>query len=48
MIKTMRFKPSAGLALNRIEPRPGILWIGIFPGFLYNLAVNSVKIFPGL
>jgi NADH-quinone oxidoreductase subunit N len=26
----------------------GVLWIGIFPGFLYNLAVNSVKIFPGL
>ena len=26
----------------------GILWFGIFPGFLYNLAVNSVKIFPGL
>jgi NADH-quinone oxidoreductase subunit N len=25
-----------------------VLWIGIFPGFLYNLAVNSVKIFPGL
>ena len=26
----------------------GVLAIGIFPGFLYNLAVNSVKIFPGL
>jgi NADH-quinone oxidoreductase subunit N len=26
----------------------GVLWIGVFPGFLYNLAVNSVKIFPGL
>jgi NADH-quinone oxidoreductase subunit N len=26
----------------------GVLWFGIFPGFLYNLAVNSVKIFPGL
>jgi len=26
----------------------GVLWIGIFPGYLYNLAVNSVKIFPGL
>ncbi len=26
----------------------GVLLIGIFPGFLYNLAVNSVKIFPGL
>jgi NADH-quinone oxidoreductase subunit N len=26
----------------------GVLFIGIFPGFLYDLAVNSVKIFPGL
>ncbi len=26
----------------------GVLLIGIFPGFLYNLALNSVKIFPGL
>ncbi len=26
----------------------GVLWFGIFPGFLYDLAVNSVKIFPGL
>jgi NADH-quinone oxidoreductase subunit N len=26
----------------------GVLLIGIFPGFLYNLAMNSVKIFPGL
>ncbi len=26
----------------------GVLLIGIFPGFLYNLAVNSVKIFPAL
>jgi len=26
----------------------GVLLIGIFPGFLYNLAVNSIKIFPGL
>jgi NADH-quinone oxidoreductase subunit N len=26
----------------------GVLWFGIFPGFLYNLAINSVKIFPGL
>jgi hypothetical protein len=26
----------------------GVLLIGIFPGFLYTLALNSVKIFPGL
>ncbi len=26
----------------------GVLLIGIFPGFIYNLALNSVKIFPGL
>lgn len=26
----------------------GVLLIGIFPGFLYNLALNSVKIFPAL
>jgi NADH-quinone oxidoreductase subunit N len=26
----------------------GVLLIGIFPGSLYNLAVNAVKIFPGL
>ena len=24
------------------------LAIGIFPGFFYDMAVNSVKIFPGL
>ncbi|MHB9074715.1 MAG: NADH-quinone oxidoreductase subunit N [Desulfobaccales bacterium] len=26
----------------------GVLLIGIFPGFLYNLAISSVKIFPGM
>jgi len=26
----------------------GVLWFGIFPGFLYDLAVNATKIFPGL
>ena len=26
----------------------GVLFIGIFPGFLYNLAMSSVKIFPGM
>jgi NADH-quinone oxidoreductase subunit N len=26
----------------------GVLLIGIFPGFFYNLAVNSAKVFPGL
>ena len=26
----------------------GVLLIGVFPGFIYNLAMNSVKIFPGL
>jgi NADH-quinone oxidoreductase subunit N len=26
----------------------GTLAIGIFPGYFYDLAVNSVKIFPGL
>ncbi|MFZ5453693.1 MAG: NADH-quinone oxidoreductase subunit N [Thermodesulfobacteriota bacterium] len=26
----------------------GVLLIGVFPGFLYNMAMNSVKIFPGL
>jgi NADH-quinone oxidoreductase subunit N len=26
----------------------GVLLIGIFPGFLYDLGVNAVKIFPGL
>jgi len=36
--------PTVVVALTAL----GVLWIGIFPGFLYNLAVNSVKIFPGL
>ena len=26
----------------------GVLLIGIFPGFLYALGMNAVKIFPGL
>jgi NADH-quinone oxidoreductase subunit N len=26
----------------------GVLLIGIFPGFLYNLALHSIKVFPGL
>jgi hypothetical protein len=26
----------------------GVLFIGIFPGFIYNLAMTTVKIFPGL
>jgi NADH-quinone oxidoreductase subunit N len=26
----------------------GVLFIGIFPGGLYNLALNAVKIFPGM
>jgi NADH-quinone oxidoreductase subunit N len=26
----------------------GVLLIGVFPGFIYNLAMNSVKVFPGL
>jgi NADH-quinone oxidoreductase subunit N len=26
----------------------GVLFIGIFPGFIYNLGMNAVKIFPGL
>lgn len=26
----------------------GVVLIGVFPGFLYNLAMNSVKVFPGL
>ncbi len=26
----------------------GVVLIGIFPGFFYDLAVNSVKVFPGL
>ena len=26
----------------------GVLLIGIFPGAIYNLAMNAVKIFPGL
>ncbi len=36
--------PTVVVALTALA----VLWIGIFPGFLYNLAVNSVKIFPGL
>jgi len=39
---------ATGLKLTLILTAIGVLWIGIFPGFLYNLAVNSVKIFPGL
>ena len=26
----------------------GVLLIGVFPGFIYNLAMSSVKVFPGL
>ena len=37
-----------GAALVVAVTAAGVLLIGIFPGFLYNLAVNSVKIFPGL
>ncbi len=37
-----------GLTTALLLTALGTLWIGIFPGFLYNLAVNSVKVFPGL
>ena len=35
---------TATLALTAL----GIMLIGVFPGFIYNLAMNSVKVFPGL
>ena len=40
------FAPALSLVL--LVTAVGVLLIGIFPGFLYNLAVNSVKIFPAL
>jgi len=36
--------PGVGLAVTAFV----VLWFGIFPGGPYNLAMNSVKIFPGL
>ncbi|MBI4642995.1 MAG: NADH-quinone oxidoreductase subunit N [Deltaproteobacteria bacterium] len=35
---------TATLALTAL----GVLLIGVFPGFIYDLAMNSVKVFPGL
>jgi NADH-quinone oxidoreductase subunit N len=37
-----------GVTVAVVVTAVGTLAIGIFPGFLYNLAINSVKIFPGL
>ena len=37
-----------GLLAAVILTAVGTILIGVFPGFLYNLAVNSVKIFPSL
>ena len=37
-----------GLTATLVITAAGILLIGIFPGFLYDLAMASVKIFPGL
>jgi NADH-quinone oxidoreductase subunit N len=39
---------SPGVTAALVVTAAGVLLAGIFPGFLYNLAVNSVKIFPGL
>jgi NADH-quinone oxidoreductase subunit N len=39
---------SPGLTAVLAATAAGVLLIGIFPGSLYNLAVNAVKIFPGL
>ncbi len=39
---------SPGLTAVLIVTAAGVLLLGIFPSFLYNLAVNSTKIFPGL
>ncbi|MBM4294933.1 MAG: NADH-quinone oxidoreductase subunit N [Deltaproteobacteria bacterium] len=40
------FSPATTAVL--VATAVGVLWAGVFPGFLYNLAVNSVKIFPGM
>jgi NADH-quinone oxidoreductase subunit N len=37
-----------GLTAVLVVTAVGVLLIGIFPGFIYNLAVNSVKVFPTL
>ncbi len=39
---------SQGVTFAVVFTAGGVLLIGIFPGYLYDLAVNSVKIFPGL
>jgi NADH-quinone oxidoreductase subunit N len=39
---------SPGLTAVLAATAVGVMLIGIFPGCLYDLAVNAVKIFPGL
>jgi NADH-quinone oxidoreductase subunit N len=42
----VNFAPAATATL--LLTALGILAIGVFPGFIYNLAMNSAKVFPGL
>jgi NADH-quinone oxidoreductase subunit N len=37
-----------GLTATLLLTALGVMLIGVFPGFIYNLAVNSAKVFPGL
>ncbi len=37
-----------GLTATLLLTAVGVMLIGVFPGFIYNLAVNSAKVFPGL
>jgi NADH-quinone oxidoreductase subunit N len=37
-----------GLTAVLLVTALGVVFVGIFPGFFYNLAMNSVKIFPGM
>jgi hypothetical protein len=39
---------SPGLTAVLATTAVGVLLIGIFPGCLYDMAMNAVKIFPGL
>jgi hypothetical protein len=39
---------SPGLTAVLAATAVGVMLIGIFPGALYDLAMNAVKIFPGL
>jgi NADH-quinone oxidoreductase subunit N len=37
-----------GLTATLLLTALGVMLIGVFPGFIYNLAVSSAKVFPGL